>query len=64
MADDDKNRKGSKKGFQERILLEEYYKKQHKKMKKQKPTKHNEKPTVNHKTKTPTDTLTFFKVNH
>lgn len=60
---DDGNGK-EKKGFQERISLEEYYKRQHQKMKKQKPTKYKERPTVNHKKKTPTDTLTFFKINH
>lgn len=52
-----------KKGFI-KIKLEAYYQKQHDKMKKQKPTRYEERPTVNHNEKTPVDTLTEFKVKY
>ena len=63
MVETKKNKK-DKKGFMDKIKLEAYYQKQHDKMKKQKPTKYEERPTVNHNEKTPTDTLTEFKVKY
>ena len=50
--------------YKDKIFLEEYYKKQHLKTKKAKPTKYKDKPTVSHKSKTPIEQLTEFKVKY
>lgn len=63
MVETKKNKK-DKKGFMDKIKLEAYYQKQHNKMKKQKPTRYEERPTVNYNEKTPVDTLTEFKVKY